>query len=427
MTTSPVTNLNACLIPGQADQATGQPGAQGSTADAFLALVQGLLDDASGQPALDPTAVAAGTVEGSAGLVEGLPATEDAEAAPVVDATATLPDPNAVAMPVFVPQTIQIQPPTPTAAQPMAPEASAPVDAVTSVAAVATAASAPVATAQAAEAAVLPAAPKGALPTDDVRTTALPADGPAPTSGTAAAAKVELPDVAVQATEQRPATTGPTTETAAQQAPAAPTQAPAPAQAPTVAPVSGAAPIATTAPVASAPSDTQQVTQQVFPEVVRVVNNPNGPQRLTIKLNPEALGEVRVVLTSRQGGLEVSLAAGSDARTALTEGAPELQRLLDLVGRGDARIVVRELNGTLPGTTVSQPNTASTGSGVPNDLAGGAGTGTGRPGGEATSGHQHRNHPAGSSNATDGTPGATNPSRPIDSVTRGAHSLDVTM
>ena len=67
------------------------------------------------------------------------------------------------------------------------------------------------------------------------------------------------------------------------------------------------------------------------------------PQPVTIRLQPEALGEVRVVLHLHRGQLRVSLAASGDAHRALVEGTPELRRLLESVGGADACIVVRDL------------------------------------------------------------------------------------
>lgn len=408
MTTTPITGLFPGLVPGQAGS-PGQSATSGSAGDAFLALVQGLLDDVSAQPAVDVVAAtaapnaepaAAATTDVLANLLK--PVIEDA---PAAELPATpLPDFNAAAAAV-VPVIAQ--------APPAVPTVDAPTAAASAVAA-APAATTPVA---AAVAAAVAAPVAGAPATRPVSDSTAPAKADEPTTATSStettAPDAELPDVAVTRVEQRPA--------AAEQR----STSPAPTPAATVAPVSGPAPVSSTmAPVST---DTSQVTRQVFPEVVRVVNNPAGPQRVTIKLNPEALGEVRVVLTSRAGQLEVSLAAGTEARAALTDGASELTRLLDMVGRGDSRIVVRDLLGTLPGTTVSQPAAAPSGSGVPTDLAGGAGTGTGRPGGETATGQQSRNNADGSSNATDGTPVPTNPSRPTESVTRAHPGLDVTM
>ena len=87
-----------------------------------------------------------------------------------------------------------------------------------------------------------------------------------------------------------------------------PTPAPAP-----VSSVPGAATVAPTTAAAAAPTssaDVHRVTGQVFPEVLRAsANADTGTSRVTVKLNPESLGEVRIVLTQRRGGLEVSLAA----------------------------------------------------------------------------------------------------------------------
>ena len=92
------------------------------------------------------------------------------------------------------------------------------------------------------------------------------------------------------------------------------------------------------------PTPNSPVTSQVFPEVTRLVSAGNGTHRVRLQLEPEALGEVRVVLTIRNGEVHVRLAGGEDAQRALREGAPELRRLLELAGASDTRIVVRDLN-----------------------------------------------------------------------------------
>jgi flagellar hook-length control protein FliK len=233
----------------------------------------------------------------------------------------------------------------------------------------------------------------------------------------------------------------PATGTAGATHPGRPAADPAPSTSPTTgvtppstttAPVT--APVAPAAATATSVAAPGQVARQVFPEVVRIATSPDGPQRVTVRLNPESLGEVRVVLTSRRGGLEVSLSAGSEARRTLVEGTPELQRLLDAVGRTDARIVVRDATGlavasnaTSPGTP-GQTTAPQPGSGTPwsTDLSGGAGTWAGRNGGENTP--DHGRHPLpGSSNATDGIPDATNPSPRTETVTGARPGLDVTM
>lgn len=410
MTTTPIAGLFPGLVPGQTGTPTGQSGTSGSTGDAFLALVQGLLDDAAAQPTGDLAAALPTQASTTPEVLDALvkPATEDDQLA-AVPADAPALDLPTIVVPDFVAAAAVAPVPVPVQAQPTPVTDEAPAAPATTVTAL-DAVSAP-ATTTAAPAAAAPAV----LPTAPVAEKPAPAKADEPTAVDTAtqtsAPDAELPDVAVARLEQRPATS----EQRSATAPATTT----------IAPVAGTAPVTSTA--APAPVDSSQVTRQVFPEVVRVVNNPHGPQRVTIKLNPEALGEVRVVLTSRAGQLEVSLAAGSEARAAIADGASELHRLLDQVGRGDARVVVRDLVGTAPATTVSQPAATSSGSGVPTDLAGGAGTGTGRPGGESATGGQSRNHTNGSTNATDGTQAPTNPSRSTESVTRTHSGLDVTM
>jgi hypothetical protein len=171
----------------------------------------------------------------------------------------------------------------------------------------------------------------------------------------------------------------------------------------------------------------------VFPEVVRVASTPGGPQRVTVKLQPEALGEVRVVLTTHRGELRVSLGAEGHAHHALLEGAPELRRQLEAVGVADARIVVRDLPGGTGGTgssaqTGTQPDPQTSPDGRQD--ADRQGAAAGDPGGSGGSGTGRGDHTTthGRSTATDGTPGATTTSRRTETVTRTrAAGLDVTM
>ena len=121
-----------------------------------------------------------------------------------------------------------------------------------------------------------------------------------------------------------------------------------PTQAPTSAPAPAPAPVAT-----------PTVTHQVFAEVERLVST--GPQsrptqHLTLKLAPEALGEVRVTLSMRGDSVHVRLTAGSEqARHALSEGSPELQQLLE-THAGDVRVTVRDV--PAPVAAVSAPTAA---------------------------------------------------------------------
>lgn len=112
--------------------------------------------------------------------------------------------------------------------------------------------------------------------------------------------------------------------------------------------VAGVAATAPAAPVATpAPSAAAAVTGQVFPEVARLVSRGDGTHRITLKINPEALGEVRVVLTVRNGDVTVRLAGSEIAQRALQAGAPELHRLLEQVGAGATQVQVGDSSSTL--------------------------------------------------------------------------------
>lgn len=98
---------------------------------------------------------------------------------------------------------------------------------------------------------------------------------------------------------------------------------------------------------------TKAVVQQVFPEVTRIVSTVgtsggpgNGTHRITLTLQPEQLGEVRVTLVVRDGAVHVRLAGGEGAdgaavHRALAGEAPELQRILERTG-AEARVTVRD-------------------------------------------------------------------------------------
>jgi flagellar hook-length control protein FliK len=166
------------------------------------------------------------------------------------------------------------------------------------------------------------------------------------------------------------------------------------------------------------------VLRQVFPEVTRAVSQAGpGTHRLSITLNPESLGEVRVTLVVRAGAVRVDLAAQSEhARHALLQGAPDLQRLLDATG--DARVVVRD-GGSSPGGGASTGSGGSTGSTPGGGLnpqgfsasAGGSGRDPGRPGGWSAAG----------SAGTDAQSPATDPARPADPFGAGARPARTTV
>jgi flagellar hook-length control protein FliK len=91
------------------------------------------------------------------------------------------------------------------------------------------------------------------------------------------------------------------------------------------------------------------VPDQVFTDLGRLVRRGDGTHRLTIKLQPEALGEVRVVLTVRDGDVSVRLSGSDAAQRALLQGASDLQRLLESVGAKSAQVLVGD-----PGTQAQQ-------------------------------------------------------------------------
>ena len=152
---------------------------------------------------------------------------------------------------------------------------------------------------------------------------------------------------------------------------------PAPVTAPVTTPVSAAPTVGTVVPAGMTPvpatatdvTATHHVTRQVFPEVTSLVARGDGAHRITLTLKPEALGEVRVVMTVRDGAVHVRLAAGHEAQQALREGSPELTRLLEAAGASDSRVVVRDL----PASTSASASTSTSAS--TTDL----GTGGNRP------------------------------------------------
>ncbi len=171
--------------------------------------------------------------------------------------------------------------------------------------------------------------------------------------------------------------------------------------------------------------------QQVMPEVSRLVQRGDGTHRLTLTLTPEALGDVRVTLTVRQGEVSVSFAAGDEARRALIESTPELRRLLELGGATTSRVTVSDLTGGRPGDGTGQRPDDGSGSWLDQSREGGQ-TGAdsgGQPrGSDRTPQDLHAGTRAGTT-ATDGNHrGPGDAGRPLDpgTSTRPA-GLDVTV
>ena len=82
------------------------------------------------------------------------------------------------------------------------------------------------------------------------------------------------------------------------------------------------------------------VTNQVFPDVARLMTRADGTQRITLRLTPDNLGEVKIVLTVRDGVVQVDLSASAHAAEALRSGAHQLHRLLELAGATSSQIKV---------------------------------------------------------------------------------------
>lgn len=207
---------------------------------------------------------------------------------------------------------------------------------------------------------------------------------------------------------------------------------------PTVAPITAAtAPTtvltSTTATDAAAPAaDPHHVIDQVFSDVIQVAGRAgSGPQRVTVRLHPEDLGEVRVVLSQRDGQLQVSLTVSDQAHATLAQGSDELRHLLAAAGHSDPRIVVRDQSGTTTTTSVTPTNPTAP-SGLTGDSAGWTGNGDNGSAAawadaDASDQHRPRSHDLGSTTATDGIPISTNPSGLTESTSRAYTGLDLTM
>jgi hypothetical protein len=209
---------------------------------------------------------------------------------------------------------------------------------------------------------------------------------------------------------------------------------------PTTAAANAAGPAPTTGVTPGAPTGAPApaaahapVTGQVFPEVTSLVSRGDGVHRITLSLKPEALGEVRVVMTVRDGAVHVRLAAGHEAQQALLQGSPELTRLLEHAGATDTRIIVRDLFGAAAPTTSSTStgsnagSSTGTGTGPGPDLGQGQGLGAG--------GNRSQDQHAGTRAehlATDGrhdttTGGATVPRSAQPAARTRMSGVDVTM
>jgi hypothetical protein len=112
-------------------------------------------------------------------------------------------------------------------------------------------------------------------------------------------------------------------------------------------------------PTVADPARGNPVTDQVFGQVTRLVSRGDGMHRLTLRLHPADLGEVKVVMTVKDGVVDVTLSAGAAAGEALREGSPQLRSLLEIAGATTGQLVVRELASTGSLATAANPQTGN--------------------------------------------------------------------
>jgi hypothetical protein len=136
---------------------------------------------------------------------------------------------------------------------------------------------------------------------------------------------------------------------------------------------------ATAAPT-TMPTPSNPVLDQVLPAVPRVVQRGDGTTRLSLKLHPADLGEVHVTVTVKDGVVDVTLAAGHEARQAMGEAGDRLRALLSGGGHTPGQVVLRDLPQAAPTNAVqAQPQTTSS-AGLGTSYSGLTDAGTGGAG-----------------------------------------------
>jgi flagellar hook-length control protein FliK len=162
------------------------------------------------------------------------------------------------------------------------------------------------------------------------------------------------------------------------------------------------------------------VTSQVFPEVARLVSRGDGTHRITFRLTPDNLGEVRIVLTVRDGAVQVAMTASAAAQEALRSGSQELHRLLESVGASSSQIKVSDA-GSTANTTIS-----TSGAGVQDGFTQPGSDGAGRH--DQAPDHRAWMRASSTSARDGGRPGAASLPDPTNPDTsRPASGVDVTM
>ncbi|HEU5045545.1 MAG TPA: flagellar hook-length control protein FliK, partial [Nocardioidaceae bacterium] len=92
------------------------------------------------------------------------------------------------------------------------------------------------------------------------------------------------------------------------------------------------APVSAAAPSAGGPaggtSTAVPVPAQLQPSLVRLVSRGDGTHRMSLRLHPAELGEVRLTVTVKDGAVDVAMAAGPEAQDTLREGSAQLRAML---------------------------------------------------------------------------------------------------
>lgn len=177
-------------------------------------------------------------------------------------------------------------------------------------------------------------------------------------------------------------------------------------------------------------ADAGPLMDQVTPVVSRLVSAGEGSHKLVLRLHPADLGEIQVTVTVRGEEVDVTVAAGREARELLAEGSSQLRSLLESVGRTAGSVSFRDLPGTTPvapATPTGQPGLTAGdhGSGAHDPYAGAhdTGSGTGSTGGRDGSGRAGVPRSDADPRSTD-RPGST-AADPTPPATGGRTALDV--
>ncbi len=152
-------------------------------------------------------------------------------------------------------------------------------------------------------------------------------------------------------------------------------------------PLAHAAPSSTATPPSPTHTSLPGPAAQVTPALVHVAATLDGSQRVTVRLDPVELGEVRVrIERPREGPVQVTVEASRpETLQLLRQDEPALHRALDQAGLpSEGRIVV--LQSSAEGSGQQQSTTEMGG----NPSAGGGGQGSGRGSGQGWS--QHGGH-----------------------------------